>query len=186
MSRTDRAGDRRGRRSVLGVGTATGAAFAAALIGLANAPVAGADADLNPFEDLFGSTGINTWTVGADSSLLSLDPTGALAGNLDASVDSFLAAGPANFGEDFTFSALTYFNIDPGAFEPDNGFLFSPGGDLVPLDLNGDLALALDYSIFASGLSSTVDPFVTGLYQLAELPREFLAFLVILGIPFGI
>jgi hypothetical protein len=31
-----------------------------------------------------------------------------------------------------------------------------------------------------------VDPFVTGLYQLAELPRELLAFLVILGIPFGI
>jgi hypothetical protein len=162
----------------------TEAPLSAATLPAAELP--GLAADLNPFEDLFGTAGINTWTVGADSSLLSIDPTGALSANLDASVDSFLTAGPANFGEDFTFSALTYFNIDPGAFEPDGGYLFSPGGDLVPLDFNGDLALALDYSVFASGLSSTVDPFVTGLYQLAELPRELLAFLVILGIPFGI
>jgi hypothetical protein len=164
---------------------AGGAAVAAALIGLANAPVAGADTDVDPLQDLFGTTGINTWTVGADNSLLSLDPTGALAGNLDASVDSFLAAGPSNFGLDFTFSEITY-NIDPGAFDPDGGYLFSSSGDLIPLDANGDFALALDYSIFASGLSSTVDPLVLEVDQLAQLPQELLALLVILGIPFGI
>lgn len=68
----------------------TGTAVLAALIGLANAPVAGADIEPGPFEDLFGTAGINSWTVGADSSLLSSDP--ALAGSLGASVDDFETA----------------------------------------------------------------------------------------------
>ncbi len=42
------------RQIPLTLGTAVGAAFAAALIGLAHAPAARADADLNPFQDLFG------------------------------------------------------------------------------------------------------------------------------------
>ena len=43
---------------------AVGVAFAVALIGLANAPAADADDDLDPFQDLFGDSGINTWTPG--------------------------------------------------------------------------------------------------------------------------
>ena len=57
MSRSGRRADRRGRRSVLGVGTAAGAAFAAALIGLANAPAARADKP-EPFQDLPQHRGI--------------------------------------------------------------------------------------------------------------------------------
>ena len=53
----------RNHRWTGGVGMAVGAAFAAALIGLANAPAATADTDLDPFQDLFGDTGINTWTI---------------------------------------------------------------------------------------------------------------------------
>jgi hypothetical protein len=164
-----------------------GAAVAAALIGLANAPVAGADTDVDPLQDLFGTTGINTWTVGADNSLLSLDPTGALAGNFDTSVDSFVTAADSGHSPDAIFSELTY-QIDPNSFSPDSEFLFNScvGCDITPLDANGDFALALDYSIFASGLSSTVDPLVLDVDQLAQLPQELLALLVILGIPFGI
>jgi hypothetical protein len=175
------------RRIPLTLLTAVGAAFAAALIGLANASTARADTDVDPLQDLFGTTGINTWTVGADNSLLSLDPTSALAGNFDTSVDNFLTVADSNYGPDVAFSELTY-AIDPSAFNPDAGFLFNNcvGCDITPLDANGDFALALDYSIFASGLSSTVDPLVIGLAQLAQLPQELLALLVILGIPFGI
>ena len=53
--------DSRNRRWTVGV------ALAAALIGLA--PAARADTDLDPFEDLFGSSGINTWTASADNAL---------------------------------------------------------------------------------------------------------------------
>jgi hypothetical protein len=83
MSRSDLAEYRRHRRWVLGVDIAVGAAFVAAMIGLANA--ARADTDLDPYEDLFGTAGINTWTPSADSSLASIDPTGALAANFDTS-----------------------------------------------------------------------------------------------------
>jgi hypothetical protein len=48
------------------------------------------------------------------------------------------------------------------------------------------LALALDYSIFAGGLSPTVDPLVAGLAQLAAIPQEFWELLIILGLPVGI
>jgi hypothetical protein len=49
----------RNRQWAGGVGMPAGA-FAAALIGVANTPAARADND--PFEDLFGDSGINTWT----------------------------------------------------------------------------------------------------------------------------
>src|SRR5258708_38543325 len=79
------------RRSPLTIGTAVSAVFAAALIGLPNAPAARADTEPDPFEDLFGTAG-NSWTASADSLLLTSDPT--LAGSLDASVDNFLADAP--------------------------------------------------------------------------------------------
>jgi hypothetical protein len=52
---------------MLAVDIAVGAGLVAAMIALAH--IARADTDLGPFEDLFGSTGINAWTLGADSSL---------------------------------------------------------------------------------------------------------------------
>ena len=76
------------RRIPLTLGAAVGAAFAAALIGLANAPAARADTEPEPFQYLFGDSGINTWTPSADSLLNSSDPT--LAGNWDTSGDNFL------------------------------------------------------------------------------------------------
>ncbi len=159
---------------------AVGAVFAAALIGLANAPAVRADADLDPFEDLFGTTGINTWTIGADSSLIASDPS--LAASLDASVDNFLTIADSNYGPDVAFSEIAY-AFDPSAFNPDAGFLFNScvGCDIIPLDSTGDFALALDYAVFASGLSSIVDPLAIGLVQLAQLPQELLALAVILG-----
>src|SRR5271167_4666870 len=147
------------RRIPLTLGTAVGAAFAAALIGLANAPAARADTDLDPFQDLFGDTGINTWTPSADSFLASIDPTNALAGNLDTSVDNFLTLADSSYGPDVPFSELAY-AIDPNAFNPDAGFLFNScvGCDIIPLDPTGDFALGLDYTVFASGLAPTLDP----------------------------
>jgi hypothetical protein len=79
------------RRIPLTLGTAVGAAFAAALIGLADAPTARADTEPDPFEDLFGTGGINTWTPSADASLATSDPT--LAASLDTTVDNYLELG---------------------------------------------------------------------------------------------
>lgn len=76
------------RRSPLTLGTAVGVACAA-LIGLA--PAARADTEPDPFQALFGDTGINTWTVSADNSLATSDPT--LAANFDTSVDNFDSSG---------------------------------------------------------------------------------------------
>ena len=49
-----------------GMVMAVAAVFAAALIGLANGPAARADTEPEPFQDLFGDTGINPWTPAAD------------------------------------------------------------------------------------------------------------------------
>jgi hypothetical protein len=163
----------RNRRWASGVGMAVSAAFAAALIGLA--PAAKADTDpellpsddlsggLNPFEDLFGNSGINTWTTSADSFLASNDPT--LAANLDTSVDNFLF----NFGNQVEpFSTIAYrldpnlpldqlpFSVDPAGF----GYFLDSG---VPLNATGDFALGLDYTLYASGIGATLDPII---YQL--------------------
>jgi len=181
MSRSDRTAGRRQRRFSLGMDLAVGAAFVAAMVALAH--TARADTDLDPFQDLFGDTGINTWTPAADSYLASIDPTGTLAGNLDASVDNFITvAGPPYFyGPDLVFSDLTY-GADPSAFSipiPMVEFL-------VPLTPAADFALGLDYTLFASGLAPVVDPLVTDLVQLSFLPQELAILLVILGIPLGI
>jgi hypothetical protein len=77
------------RRSPLTLGTAVGVAFAAALIGVA--PAARADTEPDPLEDLLGSYGGNSWTVSADNSLATSDPT--LAANFDTSVDNFDSSG---------------------------------------------------------------------------------------------
>jgi hypothetical protein len=181
MSRTNRTAGQRQRRFFLGMDIAVGAGFVAAMIALAQE--AKADTDIDPFQDLFGATGVNSWTPAADSYLASIDPTGALAGNLDTSVDKFVtvAAPPYFYGPDLVFSSLVDGN-DPSAFS-----IPIPMVDfLVPLTPTGDFALGLDYTLFASGLAPVVDPLITDLVQLSFLPQELAALLVILGIPLGI
>jgi hypothetical protein len=132
------------RRIPLTLGTAVSVAFAAALIGLA--PAARADTEPDPFEDLFGTSGINTWTAVTDSSLVSSDPT--LAGSLDTSVDNFLASAAIspNFPEgDDPFSFVVW-ELDPSAFSA-----YPLDGGL-PDNAIGDFAVGLDYALFASGI----------------------------------
>jgi len=142
---------------------AVGAAIVAAVIALA--PAAGADTDVDPFQDLFGTAGINTWTVAADSSLDSTNPT--LAASFDASVDNFLAAvqpyAHAGFLEfvnadfpqgDDPFSSLVW-TFDPTAFD---AFAYSAPftyGSGLPLNGVSDFAVGLDYALFASGIGGT-------------------------------
>jgi hypothetical protein len=172
----------RNRRWAGGVGMAVGAAFAAALIGMA--PAARADTEPEPFQDLFGDSGTNTWTVAADNSLDSNDPT--LAASLGASVENFEALAYSSAGSDAPFSMLTY-AYDPSAFSPvpylfDNCVVACP---TVPLDPTGDFALGLDYTVFASGLAPTLDPVISDLSPLLNLPDELLfAPLFLLLIPF--
>ena len=146
-----------------GMVMAAGAAFAAALIGLA--PAARADTEPDPFEDLFGTAGVNTWTPAADASLLSSDPT--LAGSLDTSVDNFLADVPISTqfpdGDD-PFSFITW-ELDPSTFTADPTLA---GG--LPDNGIGDSAVALDYALFASGIGGNDVGISDSLNFLANLP----------------
>jgi hypothetical protein len=135
-------------------GTAVGVTFAAMLIGLANNPAARADTEPDPFQDLFGNTGFNSWTASADSVLNSSDPT--LAGNWDTSVDNFLL----NIGnQEDPFSIIAY-RLDPSAFSHDPaafGYFLDDG---LPLNATGDFALGLDWTLFESGIGATLDPII--------------------------
>jgi hypothetical protein len=131
---------------------AVGAAFVAALIGVA--PAARADTDLNPFEDLFGDSGFNSWTPAADASL-----PATLAASMDQTVDNFLTSTTAidNPGIYSPFTELALFlelsGLDPSAFSG-----VDPLGFPIPNDAIGDFAVGLDYTVFASGLAPAVDP----------------------------
>jgi len=157
----------RNRRWAGVVGT-VGAAFAAALIGLANAPAARADTEPDPLEDLFGTAGINSWTPSADASLLSSDPS--LAGSLDASVDNFLANvdGTVDGGinQDDPLSNLV-FEFDPTSFSLD-GYYTSPADGGLPVDSLGDLAVGLDYTLFTAGVPEVG----TGVDDLIQIPYD--------------
>jgi len=149
MSPSHRPAGERRRRSVLGVGMAIGVASAAALFGLANAPVAGADpavVDMDPFEDLHGVAGPDSWTIGVDNFLAANDPS--LAAGIDAGVDMYQSADADPFSD-------LVAAIDPNAF---------PGGLPNPDDLLGVLAVTLDYGIVTYDLPALfgpgVDPFV--------------------------
>ena len=165
-----------------GVGMAVGVALAAALIVMA--PAARADTEPESFQDLFGDRGTNTWTVAADNSLDTNDPT--LAASLGTSVDSFEAANYASYGADAPFTSLTD-DFDPSAFTGD-GIGFDAcvvACPTFPLNGPGDLAIGLDYSIFASGLAPTLDLVISDLGPLLELPEEILlAPLFLLVFPF--
>jgi hypothetical protein len=160
----------RNRRWTGGVGMAVGAAFTAALIGLANAPVARADTEPEPFQDLFGDTGINTWTPAADASLDTNDPT--LAASLGTSVDNFLADVPISTqfpdGDD-PFSFITW-EVDPSTFTADPTLA---GG--LPDNAIGDSAVALDYALFVSGLGGNDVGIADSLNFLANLPDTAVA-----------
>jgi hypothetical protein len=129
-----------------GMVLAVGAAFAAALIGLA--PAAKAD-EPDPFQLLFGDSGFNAWTTTADASLDTNDPT--LAADFEASVETFQQGGSFLFPDDpFTFVTD---KLDATAFSggfPDNAI--------------GDFAVGLDYSVDALGLYPTIDPFLDLLF----------------------
>jgi hypothetical protein len=169
----------RNRQSVGSVGMAVGAAFAAALI--ASGPVARADAP-GPFEDLFGDTGINTWTPAADASLLSSDP--ALAGSLDTSVENFLAGllGSPDFPDgDAPFSDLVS-EFDPTAFTGYFGFGIDGG---FPDNTIGDFAVGLDYTLFATGIAGNEVGIWDLLTTIESVPAEIAGWTFLLELIFG-
>jgi hypothetical protein len=110
------------------------------------APSAGADTgtDLDPFADLYGDTGLNSWTTTADTDLAALSPT--LASDLVTSADNFQAGFDTYFGA-VTFTYLADY-LDPSAFSA------NPDGIPIPDNAIGDFATGLDYTLFASGLGS--------------------------------
>jgi hypothetical protein len=165
------------RRIPFTLEAAVGATFAAALIGVA--PAARADAEPDPFEDLLGTAGVNSWTPTADAELLSSNPTEA--GSLDASVDNFLTnvADTANSGisPDDSISNLVY-EFDPTSFSTD------PGDGGLPVDSFGDLAVGLDYTLWASDLTGVG----SGLTDLVQIPYDIvvgLLYLPLLPFLFG-
>ncbi|MGA8128318.1 MAG: hypothetical protein WB967_29685, partial [Mycobacterium sp.] len=104
---------------------------------------------------------------------------------LDASVENFLADAPIStqFPEgDDPFSFYTWEVLDPSAFtgEPlvdhlDLGTVV-PGG--LPDNAIGDLAVGLDYSLFASGLAPSLDTGIADFLNfLGSLPGDALALL---------
>jgi hypothetical protein len=124
---------------------AASAAFAAALIGLA--PAARAD-EPDPFQLLFGDSGINTWTPTADTDLAALSPT--LASDLATSVDGY-EQGAGGFYSSDPFTALTD-HVDPSAF------IANPDGiGILPDNGIADLAVGLDYTVFSTGGYGSVD-----------------------------
>jgi hypothetical protein len=147
----------------------TRVAFAAVAVGAAllggaahavgTAPSAGADTgtDLDPFADLYGDTGFNSWTPSTDSFLNSIDPTNALAGNLDTSVDGFQTGG--GFFPNDPFTLLTHF-LDPSAFT------YETGVGLFPDNAIGDFATGLDFS----GLFGPVNIYLDGLLSELGVP----------------
>jgi hypothetical protein len=141
-----------------GMVMAAGVTFAAVLIGLA--PAARAD-EPDPFQLLFGDSGINTWTPTADTDLAALSPT--LASDLVTSVDGY-EQGTGGFYASDPFTVLAD-HLDPSAFSanPD-------GVGLLPDNGIGDLAVGLDYTVFSTGGYGSVDLLVDGLLAALGVP----------------
>jgi hypothetical protein len=175
---------RSNNRKARGVGMAVGAAFAAALIGLANAPAAQADADLNPFEDLFGNTGFNFWTTAADASL-----PATLAGSLDTSVDNFWAAAitSPNFPDGTEQFTYLLWSVDPSAFTPGACGCFPPVVDPAVLpDTNiADFAVGLDYTLFATGIAGNEVGLSDLLGAIESIPAYIVGVPVLLALLFA-
>jgi hypothetical protein len=124
-------------------------AIAAAVLPAAAPAADGPD----PFEDLFTSTGINSWTPAADASLLSSDPS--LAATLDTSVENYMSV----VDQIDPVSQLTA-EIDPSAFT--YSLELSPTGDYIdvpiPQDGVGELALGTDYLLSLAGIDDFGNP----------------------------
>jgi hypothetical protein len=139
-----------------------GIAVAAGLIGLA--PTASADTEPDPFQDLLGTAGVNTWTPAADASLDAGNPTEAA--NLDASIDTFNADIALAYQID-PLSQLA-FEFDPSGFTQ-NGFTgIDPQSGGLPDNAIADLAVGLDYTLWASGATGVG----TGLTDIVQIPYD--------------
>jgi hypothetical protein len=139
-----------------------GIAVTAGLIGLA--PAAKADTEPDPFEDLLGTAGVNTWTPAADASLDASNPTEAA--NLDASIDTF------NNDIDLAYQidplSQLAFEFDPSGFTQDGftGIDLQSGG--LPDNAIGDLAVGLDYTLWAGDATGVG----TGLTDIVQIPYD--------------
>jgi hypothetical protein len=160
----------RNRRSAGGVGMAVSAAFAAALIGLA--PAARADTEPDPFEDLLGTAGVNSWTASADTSLEASNPTEAA--NLDASIDTFNNDVELAYQID-PLSQLA-FEFDPSGFGFDGYTGDDPASGGLPLNAFTDLAVGLDYTLWASDLTGVG----SGLTDVVQIPEDIVIALLYL------
>jgi hypothetical protein len=162
--------------SLLGLGTAAGAAFAAALISVGTAASAFAvpptSTDADPFSDLYGSenAGDPSSIGGHDAALdtsLSQDNLGNFPQAFDTNVDEFEST------QDHPFADLVN-AFDPHAFitqtDPDiMGTL--PGGEyLVPTDSFGYFATDLDYFLTGTGATFLLNPAVDALLFLNPIP----------------
>jgi len=151
-------------------GMAVGAAFAAVLIGLA--PAARADTEPDPFEDLLGTAGANTWTPTADAELLSSNPTEAA--NLDASIDTFNADVETAYQIDPL--SLLAFEFDPSGFTQGGFTGIDPASGGLPDNAISDLAVGLDYTLWADGATGVG----TGLTDIVQIPEDIVIALLYL------
>lgn len=134
------------RNGLIGLGTAVGGAFAAALISLGTAGAAYADAIPDGYSDLFGETGTTGYpaTAGADNASLDAQLFAQNPGTATAFADSVntFEAGNAHPIADLINA------IDPSSFvqqfDTTAGTLAS-GAYLVPDNSLGYLATFLDY-----------------------------------------
>ena len=157
------------RRISVTLGTAVGVAFAA-LIGLA--PAARADTEPDPFEDLLGTAGVNNWTASADASLDASNPTEAA--NLDASIDTF------NNDIDLAYQidplSQLAFEFDPSGFGADGYTSIDAAAGGLPLNAITDLAVGLDYTLWASDLTGVG----SGLTDIVQIPEDIVIALLYL------
>jgi hypothetical protein len=163
-------GNNRNRRWAGGVGMAVGAAFAAGLIGLA--PAASADTEPDPFEDLLGTAEVNSWTASADASLDASNPTEAA--NLDASIDTF--NNDVDLGYQIDPLSQLAFEFDPSGFGMDGYAGDDPASGGLPLNAVTDLAVGLDYTLWASDLTGVG----SGLTDIVQIPDDIVIALLYL------
>jgi hypothetical protein len=116
-----------------------------------------AAADPDPFEDLLGDYGVNTWTPSADASLNASDPS--LAATLYTSVEAFNGDGIPPPFENIVDQ------FDPTAYSTE---LINPATDeygYFPVTAVGDFATLQDFALYAAGVESTLG---TGLLNTFE------------------
>jgi len=104
-----------------------------------------ADTEPDPFQDLLGTAGVNTWTPSADASLDASNPTEAV--NLDASIDTFNNDIDLAYQID-PLSQLT-FEFDPSGFAQQGFTSGDPQSRGLPDNATADLAVGLDYALWA-------------------------------------